>query len=229
MTTMPISTAAFIVPCTACLRTYDAMSARWCDCIGDDPTLRCPHCGRCFCRAATEYKTEFWRVAPAELCEERRARSGKLSPRDRFTTVSGELPAEIARPMVLVVDDSKLIRTTTLRLVRALGYGAMEAADAEHAIALTVLYRPEVVLADALMPKVDGREMCKTLKSSPSTRETKVVIVTGLYKAPHYKYEAFHSFGADEYLLKPVEPEELRKVLRRLAGAPAPVVRAVAV
>jgi len=85
------------------------------------------------------------------------------------------------------------------------------------------------VLADALMPKVDGREMCKTLKSSPSTRETKVVIVTGLYKAPHYKYEAFHSFGADEYLLKPVEPEELRKVLRRLAGAPAAVARAVAV
>jgi CheY-like chemotaxis protein len=131
------------------------------------------------------------------------------------------LPAEIARPMVLVVDDSKLIRTTTLRIVRALGYGAIEAADAEQAVALTLLYRPEVVLSDALMPKTDGRDMCRTIKNNSATRNTKVVIMTGLYKAPHYKYEAFHTFGVDEYLLKPIEPQELRKLLERLAGPPA--------
>jgi CheY-like chemotaxis protein len=135
--------------------------------------------------------------------------------------VSGELPTEIARPMVLVVDDSKLIRMTTMRLVHNLGYGAIEAADADNALALTLLYRPEVVLSDALMPKGDGRELCRTIKSSPSTRDTKVIIMTGLYKAAHYRYEAFNSFGVDEYLLKPIEPAELQKLLARVVGPPA--------
>ena len=220
MTTMAVATETFVVPCTACLRMYDALSAQWCDCIGDEQTLRCPYCRHCFCRAATEYKTEFWRVAPEELHDQRRERVGGKA-RDRFTTVSGELPTEIARPMVLVVDDSKLIRMTTLRIVRALGYGAIEAADADQALALTLLYRPEVVLSDALMPKSDGREMCRTIKNSPSTRETKVIIMTGLYKAPHYKYEAFHAFGVDEYLLKPIEAADLKKLLERLVGLPA--------
>ena len=215
-----VANETFVVPCTACLRMYDAQSAPWCDCIGDEQTLRCPHCSRCFCRAATEYKTEFWRVAPEDLHDQRR-KSVDGKARDRFTTMSGELPTEIARPMVLVVDDSKLIRMTTMRIVRALGYGAIEAADADQALALTLLYRPEVVLSDALMPKVDGREMCRTIKTSPSTRDTKVIIMTGLYKAAHYKYEAFHAFGVDEYLLKPIEPAELGKLLERLAGPPA--------
>jgi CheY-like chemotaxis protein len=134
--------------------------------------------------------------------------------------VSGELPIEIARPLVLVVDDSKLIRVTTMRIVRALGYGAIEAADADQALALTLLYRPEVVLSDALMPKVDGRELCRTIKKSPSTSDTKVIIMTGLYKAARFKYEAFHSFGVDVYLLKPIEPAELQKMLERVVGPP---------
>ncbi len=194
-----MNSIGFIVPCTACLRMYDAMHTQWCDCIGDDPTLRCPHCGRCFCRAA-----------PKELYDKRKER-----------TAAGTLPPDIARPMVLVVDDSWLIRATTMRIVRALGYGAIEAANADQALALTLLYQPEVVLTDALMPKVDGRELCRTIKNSSSTSDTKVILMTGLYKAAHYKYEAFHSFGVDEFLLKPVEPEQLRKLLLHVAGPPA--------
>jgi CheY-like chemotaxis protein len=192
------------------------MSARWCDCIGDAPTLRCPHCGRCFCRAATEYKTELWRLAPAELHEQRREHLAASPPREPLAAAGAD--ASIARPLVLIVDDSKLIRTTTKRILTALGYGTLEAADADQALALTLLYRPEVVLTDALMPKVDGRDLCRTIKNSPSTRDAKVIVMTGLYKAPHYKYEAFHSFGVDEYLLKPIEAEALRKMLERMVG-----------
>jgi CheY-like chemotaxis protein len=214
-----MSSLAFIVPCTNCLKMYDAMNAQWCDCIGDDQTLRCPHCGRCFCRAATQYKTEFLRMAPKALYEQRRTRSA--GPAGRFAKIVDDPPADIVRPMVLVVDDSRIVRLTTMRIVHGLGYGAIEAADADQAEALTLLYQPEVVLTDALMPKIDGRELCRMIKSSPFTRNTKVILMTGLYKAPHYKYEAFHSFGVDEYLLKPIEAEELRKLLERLVGLPA--------
>jgi len=221
-TTMAVQDERFLIPCTACFEFFNAFDAEWCDCIGSDVTLKCTHCGHCFCRAANEFKTELWRLAPASLHALRKERlGGAATQRDRFATVSNEAASEISRPMVLVVDDSKLIRATTMRIVRSLGYGAIEAADADMGIALTLLYRPEVVLSDALMPKVDGRAMCRTIKNSPSTQQTKVVIMTGLYKAPRYKYEAFHSFGVDEYLLKPIEPEELRKVLHRLVGPPA--------
>lgn len=201
---------AFVVPCRNCLRRYDAMSAQWCDCIGDGPTLRCPHCGQCFCRAANEYKMEFWNTAPQDLRVRRKERAAG----------GAETFAEFVRPLVLVVDDSKVIRATTMRTLRALGYGAIEAADADKALALTLLYQPDVVLTDALMPKTDGRELCRTIKSSSMVQNTKVVLMTGLYKAAHYKYEAFSTFGVDAYLLKPIEPEELGKLLERLAGAP---------
>jgi CheY-like chemotaxis protein len=206
-----MSSLAFIVPCTHCLKMYDAMHAKWCDCIGDEQTLRCSHCGRCFCRAAPQYKTELWRMAPKDLHEQRRAHT--TAPAGGFT--------DMTRPMVLVVDDSRIIRATTMRIVHSLGYGAMEAANAGEAEALTLLYQPEVVLTDALMPKTDGRELSRAIKSNALTRHTKVILMTGLYKAPHYKYEAFHSFGVDEYVLKPIEPEELRKLLERLVGLPA--------
>jgi CheY-like chemotaxis protein len=219
---MAVANETFVVPCTSCLRMYDALDSEWCNCIGEEQSLRCRNCSRCFCRAATEYKTEFWRVAPRPLYEQRRQRhDGGPSARDRFTAVSGAMPGEVPRPLVLVVDDSKLIRATTQRVIRALGYGTIEAADADHALALTLLYRPEVVRSDALMPKVDGRNLCRTIKNNPDLRDTKVAIMTGLYKAPHYKYEAFHTFAVDEYLLKPIEPEELRKLLARLVGRPA--------
>jgi CheY-like chemotaxis protein len=217
---VPALEVKFLVPCTRCLKFFNAFEAEWCDCIGTDVTLRCPHCWHCFCRAANEYKTEFWRMAPQALHDMHKERLGTTSPRDRFATVSHEAPAEISRPMVLVVDDSKLIRATTLRIVRSLGYGAVEAADADQALALALLYQPEVILTDALMPRMDGRDLCRTIKSDKIMRSAKVVIMTGLYKAPRYKYEAFHSFGADDYVLKPIEPEELRKLLGTLVGPP---------
>jgi len=212
----------FMSPCTSCLEFFDAFESDWCDCIGSDISPKCTHCGKCFCRSALEFKSDFWKLAPRRLNEMRRRLLG-LKPRassDRFTSISKEGPAEIRRPLVLVVDDSKLIRMTTMRLLRDLGYETMEAADAEQALVLTDLYHPEAVISDALMPRVDGRDMCRTIKSSEDTRDTKVIIMTGLYKAPRYKYEAFHSYGVDDYLCKPINPHELQQTLLRLIGLP---------
>lgn len=213
--------AKFICPCSVCAHSFNAYESQWCDCIGPNITPRCTNCGRCFCDASNEYHTEFWKHAPKEIHALRRRFLGEPARRnDRLTALPTAAPGALRHPLVLVVDDSKLIRITTLRAVRALGYEAIEAADAEHAIDLARMYRPDIVISDALMPRMDGRDMCRTIKNDDETRHIKVVIMTGLYTAPHYKYEAFRRFGADEYLNKPIDPEKLRLLLDKLVGPP---------
>jgi CheY-like chemotaxis protein len=68
------------------------------------------------------------------------------------------------------------------------------------------------VLTDALLPKLDGREIALRLKSDPATRAIKVVVMTALYKGTRYRIEAINSFGVDEYIEKPVDPGRLRKL-----------------
>ena len=77
-------------------------------------------------------------------------------------------------------------------------------------------YRPDVVLTDALMPRMDGREMCRRLKDDPRTGHAKIIVMTSLYKGQRYKSEALTEFGADAYLQKPLEAETLAKTLREL-------------
>jgi CheY-like chemotaxis protein len=82
-------------------------------------------------------------------------------------------------------------------------------------------YQPDLVLTDAFMPRVDGREMCGRLKSNPATSGLKVIIMTALYTAARYRSEAFRDFHADDYLSKPLEFKDLRAVLQKHLGGRA--------
>src|SRR5262249_47561271 len=157
----------FLYSCPSCHCFSNAMEAPWCDCIGPDRSPRCKICNHCFCNASNEFKTEFWRRAPKALHTDHRQQIGRTNA-DRLTAVTSDLPENVARPLVLVVDDSRLVRISTLRILKELGYGTMEAADADNALTLIKLYRPDLVISDALMPKTDGREMCRAIKSDPA-------------------------------------------------------------
>jgi len=127
-------------------------------------------------------------------------------------------PATVARPMVLVVDDEPDIQQMALRAVGALGFVVALARNGEEGLALADLYKPEVVLSDALMPKMDGREMCRQIKEKPATAGTKIIIMTSLYTAARYRSEAYRDFHVDEYLSKPLEIRLLQSVLQKLLG-----------
>src|SRR5216683_2759866 len=94
------------------------------------------------------------------------------------------------------------------------------ARGAEWNVALRAIVessRPDIVITDALMPKIDGRELCRLIKRvDPSI---KVVVMSGLYTKSHYRVEAMHQFQADEYLAKPINFERLRNVLEDLSSA----------
>jgi CheY-like chemotaxis protein len=217
MTIKPMRQDRFIYYCFHCRKTVDAFQAPWCNCITGDTTFHCPRCNECFCDASSAYKREFWAHAPKRLHQMRRAR---LDASHGLAALPPIGASDLKRPLVLIVDDSKVIRTVASRAIQEMGYGAIVAADAQQALSFVELYRPEMIITDALMPKMDGREFCRRIKASEDTADTIVVIMTGLYTAAHYKFEAYRMFYADEYLHKPIDPGMLKEIVQRFLGKP---------
>jgi CheY-like chemotaxis protein len=203
----------YVVPCFACQVTFDALVSPWCTCLTTKRTPVCPACGSCFCNASGTYKQDFWEKAPQIMWD--RAMADR---RAVFDPPPNPPPASVSRPLVLVVDDEPDIQRAALLALEKLGYGAVLARDGLEGLALADRYRPDLVLTDAFMPKLDGREMCRRLKSNPTTSRLKIVIMTAIYTAARYRSEAFREFHADDYLVKPLKFEQLRLVLRKHLG-----------
>jgi len=195
------------VTCPHCGGRYDAMSAAWCTCISKDRSLLCPLCLSCFCTAPAPFKTAFWDRAPTELW--RRRHEMKRTE----TAWANPDPAEVKRPLVMIVDDDKAMRAILVARIHALGYGAITAQDGADGLLLGKLYRPALVLTDALMPKMDGREMARRLRQKLA--HVRIVIITSVYTGGHHKHEALRDFGVDEYMTKPIDGRLLADVLHR--------------
>jgi CheY-like chemotaxis protein len=204
------------VNCHSCGEAFDALAAPWCNCVVSRRSLVCPSCGECFCKAAQPYKQKLWQDAPKALWE--RAAAEHKAPEKLPENAP---PVDATRPLVLIVDDEIDVQRMAAVAVELLGLGVIRAANGDEGLALVQSHKPDVVLTDAFMPKLDGREMCRRIKADPETASIPVVVMTSVYTASRYKYEAFKEFGADDYLSKPLEMEEVQAVLkRRLASRP---------
>jgi len=195
------------VDCYFCGKRFDAASAEWCACLGASPTLKCPSCSRCFCRSTAIHIHRFWKHAPAILWSERKRR---LTPHEETRST---VEASDGQPLVLFVDDSSLMQSIVTRELRGFGFAVITASTAPEAIEFARKYSPAIVVTDALMPRVDGRELCRTIKHDHELSGMKVIIVSAVYKDARYKYEAMRDFAADDYLVKPFTTEELAKII----------------
>ena len=205
-----------VVACYTCKASFDALSAGWCQCLATRRSIVCPVCRRCFCLAPQSYKQSLWERAPQELWD--RAEAEHRRVREVPENPSVEL---VERPLVLIVDDERDIRRIAFAAVTGLGYHAIVASDGEEGLDLATRYRPDLILTDAFLPKLDGREMCRRTKANPETAAAKVVVITSVYTASRYKYEAFKEFQADDYLSKPLDLSSLRDLLRKHLDSPA--------
>jgi CheY-like chemotaxis protein len=200
----------YVIDCASCSHRFDALRAEWCSCLASERTLVCPACRKCFCNAPRPWKQRFWSDAPKEMwdakLEVHRARPPRVNPPSN----------QAGRPLLLVVDDEPVIREAAARVAEREGFHVIVAEDGPEGIVTAKNYRPDVVLTDALMPRMDGREMCRRLKDDPRTGHAKIVVMTSLYKGQRYKSEALAEFGADAYLHKPLDAEVLAKTLREL-------------
>jgi CheY-like chemotaxis protein/class 3 adenylate cyclase len=115
---------------------------------------------------------------------------------------------------VLLVDDSALIHKHTVPLLTAAGYDVSEAWDGAEALERLKRERADLVLTDVEMPRLDGYALCLALKNDPITEGIPVIICSSLGEASDL--ERGFDVGADDYLVKPVVPEELVSRLHSL-------------
>ncbi len=205
--------AAYTVACFNCRASFDAFEATFCSCLVSERSLVCPHCLQCFCKAAPAYRQKFWREAPKALWDKKLQ---ELNP--DYTPPPNPDPDAVTRPLILVVDDEKDVQRVAARVIPSLGYGLILAANGEVGLELAKRYRPDLVLTDALMPKLDGREMGLRIKDDPETAGVKVVVMTSLYTSVKYQTEGYRAFKVDDYLTKPLEFTTLQAVLEKHLG-----------
>jgi CheY-like chemotaxis protein len=100
---------------------------------------------------------------------------------------------------MLVEDDKSLREIYSIRLV-AEGYDIISAGDGEEALALAVQYKPELIIADVMMPKISGFDMLDILRSQPETSKIKVIMMTAL--SSDEQRQRGEALGAERYLVK---------------------------
>jgi class 3 adenylate cyclase/CheY-like chemotaxis protein len=120
-------------------------------------------------------------------------------------------------PLILIVDDNESNRDILATRLSAHGYEIAEAADGEEALAAAYQYRPDLILLDVMMPKIDGVEVCRQLKADESLSFMPIILVTA--RSDTKDIVAGLEAGADEYLVKPVDQMALlarvKSVLRQ--------------
>lgn len=197
----------YMTPCFSCNTAFDAKGALVCDCLAKTRTLVCPACQMCFCRAPRGLRQKFWAEAPMSISERVRSTMTRLIP-------PMPLLQDVKRPLLVAVEDDPDIHRIIQSVCKRLGYESIHAANGVEGLVAARQYLPDLIITDAFMPKLDGREMCRILKTDPTTSHIPVVVMSGLYLGLKYRAEAHSFFHADDYLTKPVTVGELAYVLR---------------
>lgn len=121
------------------------------------------------------------------------------------------------RTKILIIDDDVDLCELLMEGLDKRGYLVQTSNSAEDA-ALLLNEKPDIILLDALLPKMNGFEFCKRIRASKMGKDIPVVIMTGIYKQHFQEKEARLKHGASDYLLKPFTLERLEEVLATNLG-----------
>lgn len=126
-----------------------------------------------------------------------------------FSSPSGRLRAKI-----LLVDDSRTIRMIFQSLFEKSGYDVLTAADGEDALRTALEQKPDLVILDGSMPRLDGFEVCRRLRLDAGMKSTKILMLTG--GAESEESRRAQQAGADRFISKTVRPQEILDIARLL-------------
>jgi CheY-like chemotaxis protein len=114
-------------------------------------------------------------------------------------------------PVVLVVDDVEDTREMYLEYLSFAGFRVAGAADGEAAIDAARKLQPAVIVMDLSLPRLDGWEATRILKSDPSTCDIPIIVLTG-HAEPACRDEATLA-GCDRFVTKPALPNEVAEII----------------
>jgi CheY-like chemotaxis protein len=120
------------------------------------------------------------------------------------------------RKRVLICDDDPVILRLLQVNLEIEGYDVISAHHGEEAVQLALSERPDLVVLDIMMPRMDGYEACQQIKSHDVTRDIPIVFLSA--KAQQADIDMGTSFGVTQYLTKPFDPTELLQVVGRLTA-----------
>ena len=120
---------------------------------------------------------------------------------------------------VLVVDDEPSIAKILRKQLEVAGFDVAVAVDGEDGLAKVREWKPELLLLDVMLPKINGHEVCKTLKADPELKSLPIIILTA--KAQRQDQDLAQPQGADAFLTKPFQLSELLAKVKVLLGQAA--------
>jgi|SRR5581483_9110601 len=116
---------------------------------------------------------------------------------------------------ILVADDDGKLQLLLRTTLSEVGYEILEASDGEEAIRLASAEKPDLILLDIGMPKLNGYEVCKRIRQDkdPKMAKTKIVVIS--VKNYPVDIRSAKDVGVDEYLVKPFTLKQLRDTVNR--------------
>jgi excisionase family DNA binding protein len=120
------------------------------------------------------------------------------------------------RKRILVVDDDPIIVETIVQALEEdeFDYEVISAADGFEAGLQVNHFRPDLLILDIMMPDIKGNEVCRKIKSSPDTQNTKIIVLSAYLDEE--KFEEMKAYGADMCFSKPLPLPQLKEEVSRL-------------
>lgn len=124
-------------------------------------------------------------------------------------------------PRILIVDDEPNIVLALELLMRREGYEIEAVGDGEKAVEAAVKFRPDLILLDVMLPRMDGYEVCQRIRADVSLKDTSIIMLTA--KGRDVEKEKGLALGADHYITKPFSTRDVvrrvREILASRSGA----------
>ena len=115
---------------------------------------------------------------------------------------------------ILIVEDNSQNTRLLKMALRAKGYTLLEAADGEEALDMTINNKPDLIIMDIQLPKVNGVEVTKKLRQMSDFKQTPIIAVTAY--AMKGDEEKFMKAGCDAYLSKPINTRQLPEIVAKM-------------
>jgi twitching motility two-component system response regulator PilH len=121
---------------------------------------------------------------------------------------------KMANAKIMVVEDSPTYLRKISGFLQGLGYEVVTAVDGEEALEKAVRENPSLIVLDVILPKKNGFQVCRQLKTSPDTQDIKILMMT----SKSQDSDRFWGIkqGADDYMTKPYEDQELSDNVAKL-------------